>query len=87
MWLDHPIAIEPAATAWAVSAPPLPQRLTGLPSNEIAMAGGVEMRLVDWNAFAAWAAVMPAMIAGEPVPATAPVMTRLSLPASLLTGK
>jgi hypothetical protein len=81
MWLDQLIAIEPAPTAWAVNAPPLPQRLTWLPSNEIAMALRVEMRLVDWNAFAASTAVM----AIEPATVTAPVMTRLSLPASSLT--
>jgi hypothetical protein len=38
------------------------------------------MRLVDWHAFAAPAAV----IASEVVPVTAPVMTRLSLPANSL---
>src|SRR6266853_3160318 len=55
MWAAHPI--EAAPTAWAVSAPPLPQRVTGRSSNEIATAGRVDMRLVDWHAFAAPAAV------------------------------
>src|ERR1043166_8735850 len=43
-WVDHPLAIEPVPTVWAVSAPPLPQRLTALPSKEIAIAGGLKMR-------------------------------------------
>jgi hypothetical protein len=78
--VDHRIAIEPAPTAWAVSAPPLPQRVTGQSSNEIGMVGRVDMRLVDWHAYAAPAAAM----ASEVVPVTAPVMTRLSLPANSL---
>ena len=81
MWAGHPLAIEAAPTAWSVSAPPLPQRETGRSSNEIAAAGRVDMRLVDWHAFAAPAAVTAAEIA----PVTAPVMTRLSLPAVSLT--
>jgi hypothetical protein len=76
IWVNHQITIEPVPTAWAVSAPPLPQRVTGRSSNEIVMAGRVDMRLVDGNAFAA-----PAVIAGELAPVIAPLMTRLSLPA------
>src|SRR6266853_1363914 len=78
--VDRRNAIEPAPTAWAVSAPPLPQRVTGQSSNEIGMVGRVDMRLVDWHAFAAPAAA----IASEVVPVTAPVMIRLSLPANSL---
>ena len=77
IWVDHRIAIEPAPTAWAVSAPPLPQRATGRSSNEIVMVGGVDMPPLDRRAFAAPAAV----IASELAPVTAPLMTRLSLPA------
>jgi hypothetical protein len=74
--IDHWMAIEPAPTAWAVSAPPLPQRVTRRSSNEIVMVGRVDMPSVDWHALAA-----PAAIASELAPVTAPLMTRLSLPA------
>jgi hypothetical protein len=82
---DHPIALEPEPTAWAVSAPPLPQRAVERRSNEFAMAGKVEMPAVDWNVLAATPAVMPvAGMDGElaPVITPAPLMTRLSLAAA-----
>jgi len=77
MWVDHRIAIEPAPTAWAVSAPPLPQPVPGWSSNEVAIAGRVDMRPVDGRASAAPAAV----VASELALVSAPLMTRLSLPA------
>src|SRR5579864_5150330 len=79
MWAGQSIAIEPAPTAWAVSAPPLPQRAIEWWSNEIAMADSVEMPPLDWNV----SAVPAAMIAAElaPVIAPAPVMTRVWLAA------
>src|SRR5579863_3782854 len=67
MWAAQPIAPEPEPTAWAVSAPPLPQRAIERPWNEIAMAGKVEMPPVDWNVLSGPAAA----VAGE----LAPVMT------------
>jgi hypothetical protein len=86
---NHPIALEPEPTAWAVSAPPVPRRAIERSWNEIAMAGRVairvDMRLADGAAFASPVAVMPAAVmAGElaSVTAPAPVMTRLSLAAA-----
>ena len=84
MWVDHRIAIEPLPTAWAVSAPPLPQRVTGRSSNEIVMVGRLGMRVVDGRAFAAPAVMAAPAMASELAPLTAPLMTRLSLPAVFL---
>ena len=80
LWADRALAIEPAPTAWAVSAPPLPHRAIDWSSNEIAMAGGVDMPAVDWNVFAAPAAAIIGELA--PVMTPAPVATRIRLTAA-----